>query len=198
MGTFSDDNLINFVFGRHRFSLFSSPLLLHFLSNSEGSVSSRLSAPSHSPLYPSRLQLTSFFLIPPGPTDQPLDRPANHYCFQRKPNWTDSPRKVPRDRVVWNSFLRSIDHKRWQNGGRVVKARARPPSHKFDAQLEVRTFPWLRMPPLFASHVLFNMHTEVTCTCFLLQNNLHGQDSTFLCLSCPRLHAHCTCAHFTR
>ena len=161
MGTFSDDNIINFVFGGHRFSLFSSPLLLHFLSNSEGSVSSRLSAPSLSPLYPSRLQLTSFFLIPPpAPTDQPPDRPANHYCFQRKPNWTDSPRKVPRDRVVWNSFLRSIDHKRWQNGGRVVKARAAPPSHKFDAQPEVRKFPWVRMPPLFASHVLFNMHTE--------------------------------------
>ena len=98
--------------------------------------------------------------LAPGPTDQPPDRPANHYCFQRKPNWTDSPRKVPRDRVVWNSFLRSIDHKRWQNGGRVVKARARPPSHKFDAQPEVRTFPWVRMPPLFASHVLFNMHSE--------------------------------------
>ena len=163
MGTFSDDNIINFVFGGHRFSLFSSPLLLHFLSNSEGSVSSRLSAPSLPPCIHLASNSHLSFLSPPAPTDQPPDRPANHYCFQRKPNWTDSPRKVPRDRVVWNSFLRSIDHKRWQNGGRVVKARARPPSHKFDAQPEVRTFPWvrmLRMPPLFASRVLFNMHTE--------------------------------------
>ena len=161
MGTFSDDNIINFVFGRHRFPLF--PPRFSFISSQIlRDLSPADSQPPLSPLYPSRLQLTSFFLIPlpPGPTDQPPDRPANHYCFQRKPNWTDSPRKVPRDRVVWNSFLRSIDHKRWQNGGRVVKARARPPSHKFDAQPEVRTFPWVRMPPLFTSHVLFNMHIE--------------------------------------
>ena len=99
---------------------------------------------------------------------------------------------------MWNSFLRSIDHKRWQNGGRVVKARARPPSHKFDAEPEVRTFPWVRTERLlFKLPMSSSTCTQrMTCTCFLLENNLHGQDSTFLCLTCPRLHAHCTCAHF--
>ena len=144
---------IAFLFFPPRFSFISSQILRDLSP-----------ADSQPPPSPPCIHLASnshlSFLSPPGPTDQPPDRPANHYCFQRKPNWTDSPRKVPRDRVVWNSFLRSIDHKRWQNGGRVVKARARPPSHKFDAQPEVRTFPWVRMPPLFASHVLFNMHTE--------------------------------------
>ena len=76
MGTFSDDNIINFVFGGHRFSLFSSPLLLHFLSNSEGSVSSRLSAPS---LPPPCIHLASnshlSFLSPlVPPTNRPTDQ----------------------------------------------------------------------------------------------------------------------------
>ena len=73
---------------------------------------------------------------------------SNHYCFPTKTQLDRfCPLAVPGDGVLWNSFWRSIDHKRWQNGGEVVKARARPSSHKFDAQLEVRwehlrTFPF--------------------------------------------------------
>ena len=72
---------------------------------------------------------------------------SNHYCFPTKTQLDRfCPLAVPGDGVLWNSFWRSIDHKRWQNGGEVVKARARPSSHKFDAQLEVRTFENIPLP----------------------------------------------------